>query len=86
MCHSEARTGTKRILIKYARNLIKNGYFNWERIANEIRAKELDYDYYETFFTLAPRAYDWVNGNENWHTLLELVKSGKKTSQIIQLI
>lgn len=55
-------------------------------IANEIRAKELDYGYYETFFTLAPSAYDWVNGNENWRELLDMIKSGKKTSQIIQLI
>ncbi|MFA5790635.1 MAG: hypothetical protein WC976_06215 [Caldisericia bacterium] len=84
MC--EARTGTKRILIKYARNLVKTGFFNWERIANEIRAKGLDYDYYESFFAFGPRAYDWVNGNGNWKELLELIKSGKKTSQIIQLI
>ena len=84
MC--EARTGTKRILIKYAREAIRTGKFEWEQIASEIRAKELDYNYYESFFAFGPRAYDWVNGNGNWKELLELIKSGKKTSQIIQLI
>lgn len=88
MVSYEDRMKTKRILIKYARNLIKTGYFNWERIANEISAKNLDYNYYESFFSLSHihPAYDWVNGNKKWHELLDMVRSGKTTAQIIKVI
>ena len=117
MCYSKARTETKKILIKYAKSFVKNGYFNWEKMGNDVRViadKEIvdmqqtlkykdalygeqcdmkseirqkvekEYDAY--FEGAVPGWYDWVNGNENWRELLDLVKSGKKTSQIIQLI
>ncbi len=84
----EDKIKTKRVLIKYARNLVKTGYFNWERIANEIRGKNLDYDYYESFFSLShtQNAYDWINGNKKWHELLDMIRSGKTTSQIIRIM
>lgn len=75
---------TKRVLIKYARNTD----FNWERIANEIRAKGLDYDYYETFFTFyrngVPIGYDWINGNDKWKKLLRLIREGMQTKELLK--
>ena len=75
---------TQLILIKYGRQAIKKGKFEWEKIAEEIRQKELDYNYYESFFILDLNAYDWINGNQKWQTLLSTIKAGIKTQQIIK--
>ena len=78
------RRQTKQLLVKYAKEAVKKGKFEWEKIAEEIRQKDLDYDYYESFFTVGPGAYDWVNGNKKWKKLLEIIKQGLKTPQIIR--
>lgn len=81
---------TKLVLIKYARAYINKGFFEWEKISDEIRDKGLDYNYYESFFVFyrdgQPAGYDWINGNDNWKRLVELVKSGVKTNKIIDAL
>ena len=69
---------TLTVMKRYARLKAKNGYWDWEGIANEIREKNLDYNFYESYFTLTSYSgatcYDWINGNKKWQELIEIEK------------
>jgi len=87
---NKIRIATKKLLIKYARKAVKNDVWEWEDIAEEIREKNLDYEYYERFFRFQSLSgdigYDWVNGNERWRLLKSLVRNKIPARKIIKII